>query len=313
MENGDWRCSICSRTGTTYDLLGQIEGLSFPEAVEALHHVPVDGITDASGNRALRSAILDANAFVAQYYHRVLRDDAEAGQARDYVADRGLIQNALDAYQIGYAPATKDGKAAFRKAFADAGFSRDIGIAAGLLVDSVKGVYPFFRARIMIPVRSETGDVVAFGGRTIITTESRKYVNTAATPVHRKGSSLYGLDTARDEILRTKEAIVVEGYLDCVALQMAGYRNTVAILGTAFTEDQAYTLARLGATVIACFDADIAGERAAKKSQTTAANVGLSLRRLFLPEGTDPDHLLRSTDGASAFAQLLRKATTTTG
>jgi DNA primase len=304
-ENGEWHCSICNRAGTPYALLESAQGLSFPEALSVLHGA-IDGIDDEFGNRRLRSEILAANAFVADYYRDVLEHAPEAEEARRNVADRGLTDEILRAYGIGYAPASTPGKAEFRKAFADAGFSREIGMAAGVLIDSVRGVYPFFRARIMIPMRSETGDVLGFGGRAILA-DSRKYVNTAATPVHRKGSSLYGLDKAQHAIIESKVAIVVEGYFDCIALQSSGFTNTAAALGTSFTEDQAYAIARMGASVVACFDADEAGEKAARKSWKTANSVGIQFTRVVLPDDLDPDDLIRQ-GGRDAFAQLLANA-----
>jgi DNA primase len=301
-ENGRWRCSICNRAGTPYALLESALGLSFPESLTVMHG-PIDGVNDELGNRSLRSELLAANAFVAEYYRNVLEHAPEAAEARRIVAERGLTADILRAYGIGYAPASTPGKAEFRKAFSDAGFSRETGMHAGVLIDSVRGVYPFFRARITIPMRSETGDVLGFGGRAILA-DSRKYVNTAATPVHRKGSSLYGMDKAQESILDSGVAIVVEGYFDCIALQAAGFTNTVAALGTSFTEDQAHAIARIGASVIACFDADGAGEKAAKKSEETAKAVGLRFARAVLPPDMDPDDIIRQ-GGRDAFARLL--------
>jgi DNA primase len=307
-RSGDWRCSGCGQAGTAWTLLARLEGLALPDAIAALRGQSLDGAKDGTHNRDLRVNILEANAFTAEYYRRFLCDETEAQEARDYVTRRRLSLATLEEFGIGYAPATTEGKADFRRAFAGAGFTREIGIAAGILTDSVKGVYPFLRARITVPMRSETGEVIAFGGRAIATIPgSRKYVNTSTTPVHRKGASLFALDRARNEILRTGEVIVVEGYLDCIALHAAGFRNAVAALGTSFTEEQAYSLARLGASVIACFDADDAGTRAFKKSSETALRIGMSLRRLVLPDGVDPDDLIRDA-GADAFRTLLQQA-----
>jgi DNA primase len=301
---------MCQHAGTAWSLLKRLENLDIPEAILALQNAPIDGAADENKNRQLRIDLLDANAFVAEYYRIFLRDETEAQEARDYVTRRRLSLATIEEFGIGYAPATTEGKAEFRRAFAAEGFTREIGIAAGILTDSVRGIYPFLRARITVPMRAETGEVIAFGGRAIAA-GSRKYVNTSTTPIHHKGGSLYALDRARTEILKTGEAIVVEGYLDCIALHAAGFRNAVAALGTSFTEDQAHSLARLGASVIACFDADEAGARAFKKSYETAHKINMPLRRLILPDGQDPDDLIREA-GPAAFQVLLEAAEAST-
>ena len=301
--SGNWRCSICEAVGTPARLLEIVEGLDYPDAIATLIGRPLKAANDGFGNRALRSIILSANDFAADFFRAYRQTHAGAAKGRLYLSDRGFSDEILDRFNIGYAPQTVDGHNAFASAFAAAGYSEDVGLKAGLLAESERGIYPFFRDRIIIPMRSQTGETIAFGGRSRVK-HPRKYINTSLTPVHRKGAALYAMDVAAETIAQMGEAIIVEGYFDAVTMHSAGFANTVAALGTSFSHEQARSIHLLGASALACFDADDAGRRAAQRAKQTAEEVGLNLRTVTIPEGLDPDDIIR-TGGAEMMRGLL--------
>ena len=181
----------------------------------------------------------------------------------------------------------------------------DLGIAekAGLVKRGQSGYYDFYRGRLMIPTYATTGEVVAFGGRALDDSEP-KYLNTTTTPVYVKGRGLYALNLARRAAAAKDALIVVEGYLDCIALHQAGFTNAVASLGTAFTPDQAVELRKYARRIFVCFDADAAGGNATLKSLDTLAEAGADAFVVRLPEREDPDSFVRNS-GAAAFEAAL--------
>ena len=180
---------------------------------------------------------------------------------------------------------------------------RTTAINAGLLKPGQRGPYDFYRGRLMIPTRSTTGEVVAFGGRAL-GDEEPKYLNTATTPVYTKGRYLYALDIARRAVAERDALIVVEGYLDCIALHVAGFPNAVAALGTAFTPEQAALVRKYTRRVFLCFDADAAGHAATVKSLAVLKEAEVAARIVQLPPGDDPDSFVRR-EGAPALQALL--------
>jgi DNA primase len=226
----------------------------------------------------------------------------QSPQAIDYLRNRGVVGIVARDFGIGYAPDSWDG---LRKALADA--PEQTLLDAGLLTRNDAGkVYDRFRGRVMFPIRDTRGRVIGFGGRVMGPSDGPKYLNSPETPVFHKGRELYGLYEARKALRRIDRLIVVEGYMDAVALAQAGIANAVATLGTAATPEHFHKLYRYSDEVVCCFDGDNAGRKAAWRALESALphlGEGRQLKFMFLPEGEDPDSLVRA-QGKDAFLEL---------
>ena len=252
-----------------------------------------------------RDAILALNARAAAYFRAALGDE-RGGAARAFCAERGISDAAIARFGLGFAPDAWRGLTlTLQRAHCDV----DLAVAAGLLKRNAHGYYDVYRNRLIVPIRALDGRIVAFGGRTL-ESEGAKYINTSTTPAYTKGDYLFGLDIARQSD-RRQPLIVVEGYLDCVALHQYRFDNTVATLGTALTAAQAALLRNTNRSLVLCFDGDLAGRRAALKAIETLGgaieHVGTAARVVSLPEGVDPDTFVARA-GAPAFAQLVEYA-----
>ena len=309
-EDGFFKCFGCGAAGDVIEFVKRIESLPFADAVRLLAKrsgVTLEEETPQSAHvRSEREAIFEANALAAAYFVRMLASEM-GRKAREYCQARGLTPATLERFGIGFAPDSWDSLA---KELASAGVATPIAIVAGLLKEGQHSAYDVYRDRLMVPTRSTTGEIIAFGGRALGEVEP-KYLNTSTTPVYTKGKRLFGLDVARREMAAQRMVIVVEGYLDCIALHQAGFPTTVAALGTAFTADHATELRKFADAVFLCFDGDTAGRNATRKAVETAAAIiehtGSRVRVVRLPEGEDPDSFVRR-HGASAFAALLDAA-----
>ena len=306
-EDGFFKCFGCGVAGDVIEFAKRIESLPFSDAVRFL--AKRSGVTleeetpQAAHARSEREAIFEANAIAAAFYERMFAA-ADGAKARDYCRDRGLQPAILERFGIGFAPDSWD---ALARELKSGGIEESIAIAAGLLKPGQHSPYDVYRDRLMVPTRSTTGEILAFGGRALGDVEP-KYLNTSTTPVYTKGKRLFGLDVARREMATSRMVIVVEGYLDCIALHQAGFSTAVASLGTAFTADQAAELRKFADAVFLCFDGDSAGRNATRKAVETAAAIiehsGSRVRVVRLPEGADPDSFVRA-NGAAAFQALL--------
>ena len=309
-DKGFFKCFGCGAGGDVITFLSKLENLSFTDAVRILaQRAGVELEPEKPGEarrRNEREAIYHANQVAAAFYERMLRDERAAG-ARAYCEKRGLGASLIAKFHLGYAPNEWN---ALTDELRREGVDLEIAAAAGLVKRGERGYYDFYRDRLMIPTYATTGEVIAFGGRALGDAEP-KYLNTSTTPVYTKGRHLYALNLARRAASRDRTLIVVEGYLDCIALHGAGFDNAVASLGTAFTEEQARELAKSADGIFLCFDGDAAGEAAASKAVETATaaieHAGLAVRIVLLPEGSDPDSYVRE-NGSQAFASLLSGA-----
>ncbi len=309
-DRGFFKCFGCGAGGDVITFVQKIENLTFPDTIRMLAAktgVELE-LEDPRASRARneREAIYEANRVAVAFFARALAGDRGAG-ARGYCERRGLTASTLAAFQIGYAP---DSWEALRDELEANGVDLNLAAKAGLLKPGQRGYYDFYRDRLMIPTFSTTGEPIAFGGRALGDAEP-KYLNTTTTPVYTKGHHLFALNVARRAAQREGTIIVVEGYLDCIALHQAGFANAVAALGTAFTEEQAAQLRKYATNVYLCFDGDTAGANAATKAIDIASNVlshaGSSVRIVLLPEGQDPDSYVRA-NGAGGFSKLLGAA-----
>ena len=307
-ERGFWKCFGCGASGDIFSFVMQIEGLTFPEAGERLaQRAGVQWHTSAGGERVgqERQAVLEANATAASWFrHQLLEPEGQGALA--YLRGRGLSDEIIKDFMLGYAP---DGWDHLTTHMTGRGTSEKLLTVAGLARPRTSGggCYDFFRHRVMFPVVDVTSRVIAFGGRALDPEEKAKYVNSPDTPVFSKGQTVYGLNLAREHIAQAKQAIVVEGYMDVIALVQAGIRNVVACLGTATTVEHLKLLGRYAESITFVYDADAAGMRAALRNIATFEAVGASARLAVLPAGQDPDECVRQ-GGPAVFRKCLEDA-----
>jgi DNA primase len=312
-HKGFYHCFASGEHGDIFTFLVKTEGLSFPEAVERLAQeagvpMPKAGPRDerAEDERARLLAIVAASA---QFFEEQLagRDGEEA---RKYLNKRGLGRDTIARFRLGYAP---NSRSALKEFLAKAGYSPAEMAKSGMLIagDDIPVAYDRFRHRVMFPITDAKGRVIAFGGRALDPDAQAKYLNSPETPLFHKGATLFNAFNARVPAHDAGQIIVVEGYMDVIALSEAGFAQTVAPLGTALTEDQLKLLWRMAPEPTLCFDGDAAGRRAAYRAVETALphlRPGLSVQFAFLPDGLDPDDFVRQ-QGAGAFQQILETRT----
>jgi DNA primase len=306
-DRGFFKCFGCQKGGDVITFVQELEGLSFPDALRVLAKRAGVEVEEESSQaarvRGEKEQIYAANEFAAAFFHRTLRLEPAGEIARSYAERRGLSAASIDAFKLGYAPPQWD--SLVRELQAN-GHDLAIAATAGLVKAGQRGYYDFYRGRLMIPTYAATGEVIAFGGRALDDVQP-KYLNTSTTPVYVKGRGLYALNVARRSAATRDSLVVVEGYLDCIALHQAGFTNAVASLGTAFTPEQAAEIRKYAERVYLCFDADAAGSAATLKSIDVLNGAGCTAFIVQLPPGDDPDTYLRS-HGAAAFGALLDAA-----
>lgn len=311
-HKGFYHCFSTGEHGDVFTFLMKSEGLSFPEAVErlALHAGVELPKRDALQEKreAQRASLHDIMQAAALYFRDQLASSAGA-EARRYLARRGLSDETLEEFCFGFAPAARD---ALRTALTRRGYSEEELIECGLLFKPDTGGAPFdrFRNRVMIPIHDQRGRVIAFGGRALTNDVQPKYLNSPETTMFHKGSVVFNFHRARQTAFEQDEVVVVEGYLDAIAIYQAGIKNVVATLGTAFTEEQIAQLWRLSDSPLVCFDGDRAGEEAAYRAIDkilAGLEVGRTFRFVFMDGAKDPDDLIRE-QGVEAFNAVLRSA-----
>ncbi len=309
-EKDFFHCFGCGAHGDAVGFAMRIEGLSFPEAVEKLAaeaglQVPV-ATPEEREREQRRAGLLDATEAACAFYEEVLRSP-EGAAAREYLERRGLSAETVARFRLGFAPPGSR----LKSRLAGPEMPESLLVEAGLLrrPDDGRGSYDFFRERVIFPISDGKGRVIAFGGRTMGDAEP-KYLNSPDTPLFDKRRTLYGLALARRAAQERRRIVVVEGYMDVIALSQAGFSETVAPLGTALTESHIHALWRYAAEPVLCFDGDAAGVRAAARAAERALALltpGRSLRFAALTAGEDPDSLVKS-QGAAALERALEEA-----
>jgi len=307
-----YHCFGCGVNGSAIRFLMDYEHMSFPEAVKELAQragitVPQDTQYSSDDKPDITAPLLDVLGQADRFYRRMLREHPQAHEAIDYLKRRGLTGEIAADFGLGFAP---DGWDNLLKAVGTTDESRSALLSAGLLVKKDGGgYYDRFRHRVMFPIQDHRGRLIGFGGRVLDQGEP-KYLNSPETPLFHKGRELYGLYRARDALKRTGRALVVEGYMDVVALAQYGLDYAVATLGTATTRDHLDRLFRYVPEVVFCFDGDRAGREAAWRALENGLPVlheGRQVSFLFLPDGEDPDTLVRK-EGAVEFGARLKAA-----
>ncbi len=308
-EKQFYHCFGCGAHGTAIGFLMEYEQLSFPESIQELADmvgmtVPVSNSFTPSPAKQNVYDLLDK---VSQYYVHQLSNHPKRSEFVDYVARRGLSQKTVEHFNIGMAP---DGWDNVLKTFGSSDNARQQLDEAGLLSSNDKGrSYDRFRKRLMFPIRDRRGRVIGFGGR-VLDDSTPKYLNSPETPVFHKGHELYGLYEAKKANRKLDRIVIVEGYMDVVALAEFGVTNAVATLGTSTTPDHLRLLQRSTSEVVFCFDGDRAGKDAAWRAAENALPLlggNHQLKFMFLPDGDDPDSIVR-TEGAEAFNQRVEQA-----
>jgi DNA primase len=298
-----WFDFSSGKNGSIFDFVMQSEGVSFPEAVERLAQMagmPLPKISPEDEARdARRKTLHDVIELAAKFFEATLASRAGA-KARGYLADRGLDPATQLKFRLGYASGERF---ALKEHLGSHGIPAEDMVEAGLLISGDDIPLPFdrFRDRVMFPISDLRGRVIAFGGRALEKDAQAKYLNSPETPLFHKGAALYNIAAARqashDGAQKGVQVIAVEGYVDVIAMVTAGFPATVAPLGTALTEDQLALLWKMADEPVLCFDGDSAGLRAAYRAVDLAMprlKPGKSLRFALLPQGQDPDDLVRS-------------------
>ena len=288
-----WRCFGCAKGGDIFSFIMEIEGISFVEALRLL--ATKAGITLTRTNPQAESAknrTLDILDLSSKYYHKVLFGSTIAKNALDYLRKRGLDQNMIEDWQIGYSPESWDD---LYKLLKKKGYADDDILASGMIIKKDKGFgfYNRFRGRIMFPIKDINGSVVAFTARVSpekeATEKMGKYINSPSTSIYDKSSIIFGLDQAKLHIKRADLIIVVEGQMDVITAHTRGFKNIIASSGTALTERQIKTLKRYSNNIALAFDADDAGLLAAERAIDESLRQDMSVSVVNIPNGKDPD------------------------
>ncbi|QFT30899.1 DNA primase [Labrenzia sp. THAF82] len=293
-----YKCFGCGASGDHFTFVCETEGLSFPETVERLAEQAGVALPapdpQAARREKKRAGLADVCEMAAQFFQAEFAG-GRGETARKYALGRGLSRETLAEFRFGFAPDSRD---ALKSHLAAKDVPEAVMVEAGLVIKPEDGRpgYDRFRGRLMIPIQDDRGRVVAFGGRTLLPDGQPKYLNSPETPLFHKGVMLFNAHRAREPAFKSGEAVVVEGYLDAIALSQAGVRHVVASLGTAFTEDQVVRLWKFAPEPVICFDGDVAGVSAAHRAIDRIFPVlksGYSFQFCFLPDGMDPDDLVK--------------------
>ncbi|MBV8857448.1 MAG: DNA primase [Acidobacteria bacterium] len=305
-------CFGCGKGGSVFNFVMELEGLSFPESVRVVAEkagVPLPELVDDKRFEVKRKEadeVVQLNAWALEFWERQFNENnAEARAAREYVEGRGINDETVKTFRLGYAPNSWEALGNYLKS---QGATIGQIERSGLVVKKEQGgYYDRFRGRLIFPVTDAQGRPVAFGARAMRPGDEPKYLNSPETAAYTKGRHLFGLSVTREEIRRKKFAILVEGYLDLIVPFQHGVRNVVASLGTALTNEQAKLLNRFARKVVVNYDGDRAGINAAKRAIEVLLPEDFEVKVLVLPEGADPDEFVRAR-GADEYKRLRGEA-----
>ncbi len=313
-EKGVYHCFGCGKGGDVFNFVMEVEHFSFPEALRYLARKANINLPEKRDKQEpdYYERLYLAVSTAQEYFRESLMDTKRAAEGWAYLNRRGVTREMIDTFQIGYAPMNWEGIIEFGR---KRGVTMDSLAIAGLAVkkDSMlriptgSGYYDRFRRRFTFPIQNISGRIVAFGGRAVNPKDQPKYLNCPETPIYKKGKELFGLAVTKEEIRRSKTAILVEGYIDLISLYQRGILNVAAALGTAFTAEQAVLLARFAENVVIIFDRDAAGESAVFRAVENLYDAGLNVQVVQLPPGDDPDSFVRD-HGKEGFDGLIKQA-----
>ncbi len=315
-SKGIYKCFGCNKGGNAINFIMEMEHLSYPEAIRYLggiYGVDIPDTRDDKGGDAGREKRERVKALLteaAKFYYHQFNDENTGVPAREYAKKRALDKQTLDHFGIGYSPASWE---ATRDYLSGKGYTEEEMLDSGIFKKSEKTgkIFDLFRGRLMFPIFDSFGNIIAFGGRSL-GSEMPKYINSPDSLVYNKQNHLYALNFAKKE--QSKQLIVVEGYMDAIAMHKAGFRNTVAALGTSFTDSQLKLCARYCEEVVFFFDADGAGQKAAIRAikmmlayLTKLSGIKIRIKIAKVPDGKDPDEFIR-VNGAEKFADVVKNA-----
>src|SRR3989344_2241203 len=306
-EKQIWHCFGCSKGGDHFAFIRELEGVEFPEALRILARragVKLEYRNPEFHNQ--KSKLLDLCRTIADRWHQVLLADQTAGPVRQYLAERKVNPETIEAFNLCYAKDSWDDDIKYLQ---EKNFSLKEIADAGISAMSQQGkVFDRFKARLIFPIRDVHGNVVGFTARKMTEEDQGgKYINSPQTAIYNKSSILYNLDLAKTEIKRLNYAILVEGNMDAIASWQSGAKNVIAVSGTALTADQIVLLKRYTINVMIAFDADVAGTKANLRGIDLAWQAGLNVKVIHLPEGSDPDDLIRQDP--AKWKELIRSST----
>ncbi len=320
-SKGFYKCFGCGKGGTAFNFIMEMEGLNFPEAVKRVAEIsgvmlpePIDDV-DYERNKQKREEkkkladqIVELNEIAVGFWEEQLKGKSgKAKEAKSYLEKRGISEDIQKQFRIGYSPDKWDG---LLNLLRDKNIDEKLIEQSGLVSvnEEKERVYDKFRNRIMFPVLDVNGKPVAFGARALSPEDQPKYLNSPETAAYIKSEHLFGLFQAKDDIRRKKFAILVEGYLDLIALAQFGITNVAASLGTAFTDQQAKLLGRFAKAVVINYDGDSAGIKAARRAIEHLLPQEFDIKVLVLPDGKDPDDFIRE-NGKDAYNERRGRAT----
>lgn len=312
-EEKTFRCFGCGKSGSVFDFVMETKALSFPETVRYLAQKVGISVPEVAGSREPeknRTALLrEVMRAAVSVYQEVLGDEKLGGAAREYLRERGLREEVVRQYGLGFAPndwafiaprvLERLRKSSTKDIFQDTAAGEKLLLSAGIVrkrsEKDERGVYDTFAGRLVFPVTRSDGAPIALGGRLIETSSDRpKYINSPESPIYEKRKTFYGLGAAFDVVRKTRHSFLVEGYMDVLSLAQAGFGDVLATCGTAVTPDHARVLKRLTNRVTVLFDGDSAGRKAAASFFETFLNSGIEVSAARLPDGEDPDSLART-------------------
>ena len=303
-EKQIYHCFGCGAGGNVFTFLMEFENISFPEAVRVLakrYGIKIPRVKATASREA--ELLYRINSLAARVYRSALGGTKEGEKARQYLSSRGIDEKAQENFIVGYAP--QEGSLLVASARGEEISGEDL-IKAGVALSREGRIVDLFRRRIIFPIISAGGRILGFGGRVLEGGEP-KYLNSPETAIFKKARTLYGIHLAKRALRREGCGVVVEGYLDAIALHANGLENTVASLGTAFTPEQATALRRYCGEVVLMYDGDEAGKVAAVRGTAAAASAGLKVRVVSLPAGEDPDSFIQK-HGCEAVRKLVSEA-----
>jgi len=309
-EKNMFHCFGCKASGDVITFIMRIENIEYLEAIRLLAQragleIPESSARD-EGISKLKNRIYEANREAARFYNQQLYTQ-QGAKALKYLYSRGLTDTAIRHFGLGYSPPSRFELLNHLKS---KGFKEDELVKANLANKSKNGngYYDSFSDRVMFPIIDLRGNVIAFGGRVMAADIQPKYLNTSDTPVFSKKNNIYALNFAKKKI-RNDRIILVEGYMDVIAMHNAGFEETVATLGTALTKEQAKIISRYCKEIVICYDSDNAGQQATERAIDIFRSVGLNIKILTVPNGKDPDEFMKTygDEGHSRFSYLLSK------
>lgn len=310
-DKGFFYCFGCHAGGNAFKFISLIENISYFDAIKLQAEklgIPLPERKRSPQEVAREREIQDlrkVNELARDFFHNCLTMTRMGERGKAYFAGRGIRQETIEEFQLGYAPPAWD---KLSTAFLKRGIKQEFLLASGLCAERKQGggLYDRFRGRVIIPIADERGRVVGFGGR-VLDDSTPKYLNTPETVLFNKRKLLFGLDRSHRAIQQEGRAIVVEGYMDAISVFDAGVHNVVASLGTAFTPEHAKKLLHYAPEICFCYDSDEAGQKATIRALSIVRDTGARVRVIVVPDGKDPDEFIRK-HGADAFRALVEKA-----